>query len=40
MRFQLAEVLHKTLEEIDAMSVDQFHGWIAYFRHKTRMRDK
>jgi len=37
-RYQLAETLHKTLAEIDSMPVEEFEGWIAYFRAKGRHR--
>ena len=30
--FGLAERLHKTLAEIEQMSVDEFMEWVAYFR--------
>lgn len=32
--YQLAETLHKTLGEIEAMPVSEFHGWIAHFKRK------
>ncbi len=28
--YQLADRLHKTLAEIEAMPVDEFAGWVAY----------
>lgn len=31
-RFALADRLHKTLAEIDAMPVAEFTGWLAYAR--------
>lgn len=30
IRFALADRLHKTLDEIDAMTVEEFTGWKAY----------
>ena len=32
--YQLAELLHKSVEEIKCMSVEEFNGWIAYFQIK------
>lgn len=36
MRFALADRLHKTLSEIDDMTIEEFLGWIAFcdLRHK------
>jgi len=34
-RYALAEILHKTLDEIEAMTVEEFNGWIAYFKVKA-----
>lgn len=31
-RFALADRLHKTLAEIDAMPMAEFNGWLAYCR--------
>lgn len=31
-RFALADRLHKTLAEIDAMPMEEFTGWLAYSR--------
>jgi len=36
MKFRLGEVLHKTLAEIEAMSVSEFHHWVAYFSHRWK----
>ena len=33
--FQLAEHLHKTLVEVEAMTVAEFNGWIAYLELKS-----
>lgn len=33
-KFRLAEHLHKTVAEIEGMSVSEFHGWIAYLGGK------
>ena len=33
--YQLAEALHTTLGEIEAMTVSEFHGWIAHFKRKS-----
>ena len=30
--YSLADRLHKTLTEIDAMPVEEYLGWVAYFR--------
>jgi len=30
----LADRLHKTIEEIEEISVSEFHEWIAYFQLK------
>lgn len=30
--YQLADRLHKTLDEIMAMPVSEFHGWMAHVR--------
>jgi hypothetical protein len=32
--YQLAEMLHRTVDEILEMSTDEFRGWIAYLNHK------
>ena len=32
--YQLAEALHKSVDEVQAMSEEQFMGWVAYFRIK------
>lgn len=32
--YQLAEVLHKTVSEIEDMPVAEFNGWMAYFKRK------
>jgi hypothetical protein len=37
VRFALADRLHKTLDEINAMPVEQFAGWQAYM---LTLRDK
>lgn len=37
-RYALAEVLHKTLDELDEMTIDEFLGWIAYFEIKEQRR--
>ncbi len=31
-KYALALALSKTLAEIEDMSVDEFHGWMAYFK--------
>lgn len=33
--YSLAEVLHKTLDEIGDMTIEEFNGWIAYFKLKA-----
>lgn len=30
--YRLADRLHKTVAEIEAMTLDEFNGWIAYAR--------
>lgn len=35
---RLGEVLHKTLEEIRAMPVDDFESWRAWFRIKHKQQ--
>ena len=32
--YQLAECLHKTLDEIKSMTANEYVGWIAYFKIK------
>jgi uncharacterized small protein (DUF1192 family) len=32
--FQLAEHLHKTVAEIEALTVAEFNGWVAYLQLK------
>ncbi len=32
--FQLAEALHKTVEEIMEMSASEFMGWVEYYKIK------
>jgi len=39
-RFFLAEKLHKTVAEVDALSVNEFNGWFAYFSAKESRREK
>lgn len=34
-RFQLAELLHKTLEEVDRMTQAEYLGWAAYLEAKA-----
>lgn len=38
--YQLAEALHKTLGEIGAMPVSEFHGWLAHYKIKAENRDR
>lgn len=33
--YQLGEALHKTLDEIGAMSVSEFNGWLAHYKRKA-----
>lgn len=30
--FSLARALHKTVAEIEAMTADEFAGWLAFFK--------
>ncbi len=32
--FVLAEHLHKTVSEIEQMTIDEWHYWLAYFKIK------
>jgi len=34
--YELANRLHKTVAEIDAITVEEFNGWIAYFKLKEK----
>lgn len=34
--YQLADRLHKTVAEIEAMTVDEWSGWLAYFKLKEK----
>lgn len=36
LMYRLAEALHKTLGEIEAMTEEEFVGWLAYFKLKAR----
>ena len=36
--YELGEVLHKTLEEIRAMPVEEFVGWLAHFERRRKAR--
>jgi len=38
MRFKygLAEALHKTVDEIEQMTYEEFNGWIAYFEVRRK----
>jgi hypothetical protein len=38
--FQLAEMLHKTVEEIGRMDSRELSGWLAYLRIKADEREK
>lgn len=37
--YQLGEILGKTLDEIGAMTVEEFNGWRAYFERKAAARN-
>jgi hypothetical protein len=39
-RYILAERIHKTLSEIDNMSVSEFEGWFEYFTYKNDLEKK
>lgn len=32
--FALAEVLHKTVAEVEQITIDEWHYWLAYFKLK------
>lgn len=32
LAFRLADRLHKTVDEINQLSVDEIAGWLAYFK--------
>jgi hypothetical protein len=34
--YSIAESLHKTIAEIEEMTVEEFIGWIAYFNKKAK----
>jgi hypothetical protein len=38
--YRLADRLHKSVEEIEALSMDELRGWFAYLRleHKAQKR--
>jgi hypothetical protein len=36
----LAELLHKTIEEIEDISVSEYNEWIAYFNIKQEREEK
>tara|TARA_Y100001951_G_C11167363_1_gene198236 strand:- start:155 stop:283 length:129 start_codon:yes stop_codon:yes gene_type:complete len=38
--FQLAEILHKTVDEIMEMSTLEMEGWCAYFEIKAQRMNK
>lgn len=40
MAYQVAETLHKTLGEVLEMPVEEFNGWVAYFKEKAKNRGK
>lgn len=33
--YALASRLHKTIYELEAMTMQEFYGWIAYFKLET-----
>jgi len=35
-KYELASRLNKTVAEIDAITVEEFNGWIAYFKLKDK----
>lgn len=35
-KFALAEHLHKSVDEIDRMTIGEWNGWQAYFAEKAR----
>ncbi len=38
--FVLAEHLHKTVSEIEQMTIDEWHHWLAYFKIKKEKQNK
>lgn len=34
--YELAEILHKTVAEVEGMSVSEFNGWVAHFEAKRK----
>jgi len=38
MKYQLAEVLHKTVAELDEIPQEEFEGWQAHFERKRKER--
>jgi hypothetical protein len=38
--YALADRLHKTIDEIMAMNVDEFHGWLAYAKLERERNGK
>lgn len=36
--FVLAERLHKTVSEIEQMTIDEWHYWLAYFKIKNKSK--
>ncbi|WP_342269464.1 hypothetical protein [Rickettsia endosymbiont of Orchestes rusci] len=39
-QFALAELLHKTIMEIQQMTIDEWHHWLAYFKIKKEKQNK
>jgi hypothetical protein len=37
-KYALAEVLHKSLDELEQMTTEEFLGWMAYFQIKEEKR--
>jgi hypothetical protein len=38
--FRLAEVLHKSVAEIQMLDWDELSGWVAYFKLKQQDQDQ
>ncbi|KJV81260.1 hypothetical protein RHORCCE3_0443 [Rickettsia hoogstraalii str. RCCE3] len=39
-QFALAEHLHKTVHEIEQITIDEWHYWLAYFKIKKEKQKK
>lgn len=37
--YALAEKLHKTYDEVEQISVSEYHGWLVYFKIKSKEVD-